>query len=141
MKSAILLTACALACGCTQHQTDGHAEDQVTVCGLLRSQDGTPVSKALFHLYKLPKDTPGDVVANSYELTETDPDGRFVLRSTYADRQYWLSIVRSRDCEGLTFSELESRRIPVIFHRSTLEGDCESTINVVADKGCNLTLR
>ena len=141
MKVAIILTAYALACGCTQHLTEGHAEDRVTVCGLLRSQDGTPVSKALFHLYKLPKDTPGDVVANSYELTESDANGRFVLRSTDADRQYWLSIARSRGCEGVTPSELDSKRLPVTFHRSAGEKDCDSTVSVVLDSGCVLRLQ
>lgn len=141
MKVAIILAACALGCGCTQDQTNGRVEDRITVCGRLRSEDGIPVSKALLHLYKLPKDAPDDVVANSYELTKTDADGRFVLRSTYADRQYWLSVERSSGCEGLTLSELESRRVPVTFHRSAGEGECESAVGAVLDKSCNLRVQ
>ena len=141
MREAIILTACVLACGCTRHQTNGDAEDRITVCGTVRSQDGTPLPKALFHLHKLAKDTPDDVVANSYELTETDADGRFALRSADAGRQYWLSVSRSRGCERLTPSELESRRLPVTFHRSAGEKDCDGTVSVVLDSGCELRLQ
>lgn len=141
MRIAIILMICTLASGCTRHQTDAGPGDRTTVCGTVRSEGGKPVSEAPLHLYKLPKDTRDDVVANSYELTRTDAEGRFVLRSTYADRQYWLSIVPSSGCEGLTFLELESRRVPVTFHRSAGEGECESTISAVLDKGCNLRLQ
>jgi hypothetical protein len=141
VRLVIILTACTVACACTRHRASGPAGDRITVCGMLRTKDGAPISKALLRLYKLPKDTWDDVVANSYELTETDADGRFVLRSTYADRQYWLAIERSSGCEGLTSSELESRRIPMTFHRSTGEEECASMISAVLDNGCNLTFR
>ncbi len=137
-----MLIVVAFTVCCTRHQkTDDRAEDRITVCGMVRLQDGTPVPKALVHLYKLPKDTRDDVVANSYELAGTDADGRFVLRSTYAGRQYWLSTSRSSDCAGLTVSELETRRARVTFHRSAGAGECESTINLVLDNGCNLRLQ
>ena len=141
MRAALILIACVLACGCTRHPLDGRVEDRITVCGVLRSQYGTPVSKALLHLYKLPKDTRGDVVANSFELAQSDANGRFVLRSTYAGRQYWLSIERSSGCGGLPLSELESRRTPVTFRRMVGQGRCESTIDAVLDNGCNLRLQ
>jgi hypothetical protein len=141
VRAAIVLTACALACSCTRHRASDRVEDRITVCGMLRSQGGKPVSEALLRLYKLPKDTRDDVVANSYELTGTDADGRFVLRSTDSGRRYWLAIERSSGCEGLTLSELESRRLPVTFHRSAGEGECESAVNVVLDNGCNLRLQ
>ena len=140
MRVASVLAAIALTLACTHHQTNGRVQDRIMVCGTIWSQDGTAVSKALIQLHKLPKDTPNDVMANSYELAKSDLDGRFVLRSADAERQYWLSIERSHGCEGLTLSELEARRVPVTFHRSERR-DCESTINVVVDNGCNLKLQ
>src|SRR5579863_4139011 len=113
-----MLIVVALTVGCTRHQKTDDRADRITVCGMVRLQDGAPVPKALFHLYNLPKDTRDDVVKNRYELAETDAAGRFVLRSTYESRPYWLAISRSSACAELTSSELEPKRIPVTFHQS-----------------------
>ena len=88
MRIAFVLAICALACGCTRHEANADAEDRLTVCGSVRQEDGTPVAKALIELHKLAKDTPDDVLANSFELTKTDAGGNFVLRSADEHRQY-----------------------------------------------------
>jgi hypothetical protein len=103
-------------------------------------QDGTPVLKALIELHKLSKDTPDDVVANSYEMVETDQDGRFVFRSAYVGRNYWLSINGTRGCGNLSMSELESKRLPVTFQRSAPKGDCEK-IKLSLDGRCDLKMQ
>jgi hypothetical protein len=107
----------------------------------VQQQDGASVSKALIELHKLARDTPDDVVANSYEVSETDGSGSFVLRSADEGRQYWLSIKGTHGCESFKLSELESKRLPVTFHRSAAEGDCECKINLLLDSSCNLKLR
>lgn len=141
MRIGIILAAFALAFGCTRHEPNDHTEDRITVCGVLQSQNGKPVSDALLHLYKLPKDTQDDVVGNSYELAGTDANGRFVLRSTNPDRQYWLSIERASGGGRLALTELESRRVPVTFHRTASGGVCESKVDLVLQNGCNLRLQ
>ncbi|MFI5113813.1 MAG: hypothetical protein ACHP7J_01625 [Terriglobales bacterium] len=141
VKVVFLLVVCALGSGCTRHQVDPDAKDRINVCGTIQRPDGAPASKALVELHKIAKDTPDDVVANSYELAETGDDGHFVLRSSYVGRQYWFSINSTRGCEGLSFSQLEAKRLPVTFHRTAVEGDCESKIKLVVDDHCNLKLQ
>ena len=141
MKIAFTIITCVLTFGCTRHQVDPDAKDRITVCGIVQQQDGAPLSKALIEMHKVAKDTSGDVVANSYELAETKDDGSFVLRSAYERRQYWLSIHSERGCEGLSRSELESKRLPVTFLRSATEGNCESKIHLVVSDRCDLKLQ
>jgi hypothetical protein len=116
---------------------DPDAKNRIMVCGTVQRQDGVPVSKALVELHELAKDTPDDVVANRYELAETDEKGRFVLRSD-TGRQYWLSIHHAAGCEDLTMAELESKRLPTTFQRSAVEGECESKIKLSLDNQCDL---
>ena len=141
VKVAFFLVVCALGAGCTRSQVDPDAKDRITVCGTIQRQDGTPVSKALVELHKIAKDTPSDVVANSYELAGTEQDGHFVLRSSYVGRQYWFSIHNTRGCEGLSYSQLEAKRLPVTFQRSMAEGECESKVKLVVDDYCDLRLQ
>lgn len=140
VKVAFLIVVCALGSRCTRHQVDTDEKERITVCGTIQQPDGAPVSKALVELHKIAKDTPDDVVANSYELAKTGDDGHFVLRSSYVGRQYWFSINSTRGCEGLSFSQLEVKRLPVTFRRSAVEGVCESKIKLVVDDHCNLKL-
>ncbi len=123
VKIVLLLAICALACGCTRHEAKLSAQSRTTVCGSVEQQDGTPIAKALIELHKLAKDTADDPLANSFELTKTDANGSFVLRSTADGRQYWLSIGNTQACKSLSASELQSRRLPVTFHRSAVEGN------------------
>jgi len=95
----------------------------------------------MIELHKLAKDTPDDLKANSYELAETDANGGFVLRSAYEHREYWLSIYGTPGCEGISMSELESKRVPVSFHRSASKGDCESKVDLLLDNHCGLKVR
>lgn len=141
MKIAFVLAICALACGCTRHQVNADAKNRLTVCGSVRQEDGTPVAKAVIELHKLAKDTPDDVPANSFELTETDASGSFVLRSADERRQYWLSIKSIRGCESLSASELESKRLSVTFRRAAVGDDCESEISPSLNGGCDLNVR
>jgi hypothetical protein len=140
VKIAFVLAICAPACGCTRYKVDFNAKDRITVCGRVQQQDGAPVSKAVIELHKLAKDTSDDIVTNSYEHTKTDASGSFVLRSPDEGRQYCLSINGTRSCERLSMSELESKRLSVIFRRSEVEGDCESKINLSLDSSCDLKL-
>jgi hypothetical protein len=141
VKILLLLAGCAIAIGCTRHDKDASARDRITVCGAVALQDGAPVSKALIELHKLGSDTADDVIENSYEVSETDQDGRFVFRSAYVSRDYWLSINWTRGCGGLSRSDLESRRLPVTFQRSAPEGGCESKIKLSLDNHCDLKMQ
>jgi hypothetical protein len=141
VKIAFVLAICILACGCTRHEVNHNARDRITVCGRVQQQDGAPVSKALIELHKLARDTPNDVVANSYELSETDTSGHFVFRSADEGRHYWLSINGTHGCERLNMSELELKRLPITFRRSEGEGDCASRINLSLDSNCDLKVR
>ena len=141
MKAALILVSCVLACGCTRHQVDSDSKDRITACGTVHRQDEAPVSKAMIELHKLAKDTPDDLRANSYEITETDASGGFVLKSAYEHRQYWLSVHGTQGCEGISMSELESKRVPISFQRSARQGDCESKVNLLLDDHCDLKVQ
>jgi|GEM_PF-3096337 len=132
---------CALVSGCSHRGAGEAAVDRVAVCGVVVSEAGTPVRKALIELHELAKDTPDDVVANRYELSGTDQNGRFQLRAVTPDRQYFLAIAGTRACDGLTVSEREAKRLPVTFRRRMDDQECRDSINVLLDSGCNLTLR
>jgi hypothetical protein len=140
VRTASMMIAWALL-GCPHLHAEPNAKERITVCGTLKQQDGTPASKAMVELHGRATDTVDDPVANRYELSRTDGDGHFVFRSSYVDRQYWLSISGVRGCEGLSLHDRESKRLPVKFQRSGGQGECDSEINLVADEHCDLTLR
>jgi hypothetical protein len=137
VKMAFIVAACVMTCACTKHQTDGDAKGRITVCGTVQRQDGSPVPKALIELHERAKDTSNDPFANRYEVVETANNGRFVFRSGYADRQYWLSINGTSVCKALS-RNLDSRRVPVMFRRSAAQVGCDGEINLVAEDDCDL---
>jgi hypothetical protein len=112
-------------------------EDHVTVCGAIGSEEVRRIANSTVELYDSPKET-NDPVGNRYQLAIADQSGRFKLKAVVPTRQYWRAIVPKTGC--VSMAEQEARRILVTAQRRSEDTECQDSIKVFMDAGCNLKL-
>jgi hypothetical protein len=135
LLSTVLLMALL---GCSGNSPTGQVrEDDVTVCGVVDSDDARRIANSTIELYDSPKQT-NDPVANRYQLAIADQNGKFKLKAVIPSRQYWLAVVPKAGCVSL--AEREAQRIPVIAQRRAPDTECQDNIRVFLDAACNIKL-
>jgi len=123
--------------GCSRNSRPGQTvEDNITVCGAIDSEDAHRIANSTIELYDSKESD--DPVANRYQLAIADQSGKLKLKAVVPSRQYWLAIVPKVAC--VSMAEQEARRIPVTAQRRAHDTECQDSIRVFLDAGCNLKL-